>query len=197
LVVTTSGEAIAPRAQNPTAQLLEYLRRGGKIVSRDCSIRLPRVHDDETQHPPAQRPSKKRPDPRVWVRWIAGFSARRSETPQSEASDRTASHEKSKRGTLHDTLMSLPQRLDGSSLPNGVVELLIEDIEAVTRQLLDIHDGRVTPIDPGKCVPWVSIAGPPSAWALALGPERDTSALRLTGDRPLADLVLAALPRHE
>jgi hypothetical protein len=89
-------------------------------------------------------------------------------------------------------LTSVAKLLDGLSLPNGVIELLIEDVEAVARHLLDIHDGRVRLIEPGKCVPWASIAGSPSAWAMALGPERNTSALRLTGDRPLAERVLAA-----
>jgi hypothetical protein len=98
---------------------------------------------------------------------------------------------------VHDTLLSLPKPLDGSSLPNGVIELLIEDSKAALRRLLDIHDGRVTIVEPGRCVPWASIAGPTSAWAMALGPERNTSALRLTGDKPLAERVLAALPRHD
>ncbi len=96
---------------------------------------------------------------------------------------------------VHATLRALPALLDSSSLPNGVVELLIDDFEAPTRQLFDIHDGHVTLLEPGKCVPWACIAGPPTAWALALGPTRDTAALQLTGDRQLARRVLAALPR--
>jgi hypothetical protein len=101
------------------------------------------------------------------------------------------------RSNIHDTFLALPTLLDGSSLPNGVVELLIEDFEAPIRQLLDIHDGRITLIEPGKCVPWACIAGPPAAWATALGPERNLDALRLTGDEPLAQHVLTALPRQD
>jgi hypothetical protein len=97
--------------------------------------------------------------------------------------------------SLQDTLLALPRLLDSSSLPNGVVELLVEDPEASIRQLLDIHDGRVTLVEPGKCIPWASIAGPTIAWAMALGPERNATALRLAGDEPLALRVLAALPR--
>jgi hypothetical protein len=94
---------------------------------------------------------------------------------------------------MHATLRALPTLLDGASLPNGVVELLIEDFEAPTRHLLDIHDGLVTLIEPGQCVPWACIAGPPTAWAKALGPEHNTTDLQLTGDEPLARRVLVAL----
>jgi hypothetical protein len=95
---------------------------------------------------------------------------------------------------VHATLRALPALLDSSSLPNGVVELLIEDFEEPTRQLFDIHDGHITLVEPGECVPWASIAGPPAAWTMALGPQRDTNELRLTGDEQLARRVLAALP---
>jgi hypothetical protein len=95
---------------------------------------------------------------------------------------------------VHATLRALPTLLDSSSLPNGVVELLVEDFEAPARQLFDIHDGRVTHVEPGECVPWACIAGPVTAWALALGPARNTSGLQLTGDKQLAWRVLAALP---
>ncbi len=92
------------------------------------------------------------------------------------------------------TLRALPGLLDCTALPNGVVELVIEDFEAPTRQLFDIHDGRIALVEPGQCVPWASIAGAPIAWSRALGHERDTSALHLTGDAQLARRVLAALP---
>jgi hypothetical protein len=124
---------------------------------------------------------------RRWLRWIAS-STRHAETePQTVPTlpDQL---------DVHATLRALPTLLDGSGLPSGVVELLIEDFEAPTRQLFDIHDGRVTLVEPGKCVPWACIAGPPSAWARALGPERDTTGLQLTGDEQLARRVLAALP---
>lgn len=91
----------------------------------------------------------------------------------------------------------LPTLLDSSSLPNGVVELLVEDLEAPTRQLFDIHDGAITLVEPGAAVPWASIAGPPTAWALALGPDRNLAALDVTGDERLALRVLAALPSRD
>jgi hypothetical protein len=97
---------------------------------------------------------------------------------------------------LHATLRTLPTRLDGSSLPNGVVELLIDDFEAPTRQLFDIQDGCIALVEPGTAVPWASISGTATAWAQALGPECDMTELRLTGDGQLARRVLAALPAH-
>lgn len=97
---------------------------------------------------------------------------------------------------IHATLLSLPALLDSASLPNGVVELVIEDFEAPTRQLFDIHDGRITLVQPGAALPWASISGPPTAWVMALGPDRNLAELHLTGDHRLARRVLAALPPH-
>ena len=124
------------------------------------------------------------------MRWIARSTTRTQ--PTSRASETSGERSLS----VRDTLLELPTLLDGASLPNGVVELLIEDFEAPTRQLFDIDDGRVTLVAPGECVPWASIAGPAPAWEMALGPERDITALRLTGDEPLARRVLAALPHR-
>jgi hypothetical protein len=125
------------------------------------------------------------------MRWLANTTfgqARAERTPTTTPTEPLG---------VHATLRALPTLLDGSSLPNGVVELLIEDFEAPTRQLFDIHDGHVTFVEPGKCVPWACIAGSPAAWALALGATRDTAALQLTGDKQLARRVLAALPRAD
>jgi hypothetical protein len=97
---------------------------------------------------------------------------------------------------VHAIVRVLPTLLDSSSLPNGVVELVIEDLEASTSQLFDIHDGCLALVQPGTIVPWACISGPPNAWASAFGPERNTAELRLTGDERLAELVLAALPRR-
>lgn len=174
---------------------IEHLRRTRKLVSRDCSIRLPHVDlDDKAQQPSADahveqsspdRPKRTRP----WKRWIGGASReeeaqRKSDPPPVDRLDVLA--------TLH----VLPTLLDNSSLPNGVVELLIDDFEEPTRQLFDVHDGNVTLVEPGTAVPWASISGPPTAWVDALGPNRDVSALRLSGDEQLARRVLAALPPH-
>jgi hypothetical protein len=122
------------------------------------------------------------------MRWIAGATGHAA--PKRDTIPTPAD-----RLNVHATLRALPKLLDSSSLPNGVVELLIEDFEAPTRQLFDIHDGRVTLVEPGKCVPWASIAGPPTAWAMALGSERNTTELQLTGDEQLARRVLAAFPQ--
>jgi len=121
------------------------------------------------------------------MRWIA--NATRPADPE-----RTIDRSAPERLDVHATLLALPALLDGSILPNGVVELLIEDFEAPTRQLFDVQDGHIKLVEPGSTVPWASIAGPPTAWAMALGPERNVAGLRLTGDERLARRVLAALP---
>lgn len=139
--------------------------------------------DDETQ----QSTGSVRKRSHSWIRWIAG--ATRPAEPEPPIV--TAPVEQF---DVHTAMRALPRRLESSSLPNGVVELLIEDFEAPTRQLFDIHDGHITLVEPGKAVPWASIAGSATAWATALGPDRDLSALQITGDEQLAQRVLAALP---
>jgi|HubBroStandDraft_6_1064221.scaffolds.fasta_scaffold179241_2 hypothetical protein len=121
------------------------------------------------------------------MRWVARTSR---SSPPEHPQEPAPTEPLSLRATLH----ALPTLLNNSSLPNGVVELLIDDFEEPTRQLFDIHDGHITAVEPGAAVPWASIAGPATAWALALGPERNTSELRLTGDEQLAHRVLTALP---
>lgn len=88
----------------------------------------------------------------------------------------------------------LPELLDARTLPNGVVELVIEDVDTPVRELFDVREGRVCAIEPGSAVPWASIVGPSRAWASALGPKRDPGGLRLVGDAHLARSVLAAMP---
>jgi hypothetical protein len=124
---------------------------------------------------------------RLWMRWIAG--ATRHAKPERPIVAALA-----EQFNVHTALRALPWQLESSSLPNGVVELLIEDFEAPTRQLFDIHDGHITLVEPGKAVPWASIAGSATAWAMALGPDRNPTALQITGDEQLAQRVLAALP---
>jgi hypothetical protein len=150
--------------------------------------------DDETQQSAiepsaAEDPSARAKRPRSWMRW-AGFASRRPKA-RSEQTAISGSH------LSASTLQALPSLLDCSSLPNGVVELVIEDFEDPSRQLFDINDGHITLVAPGQCLPWASISGPPHAWTRALGPERDTTALRLTGDEQLARRVLAALPQPD
>lgn len=144
--------------------------------------------EDETQQPAEDSPVRDKPL-RTWRRWL-GLASHRAK-PNSEQA--TAGHTR----LSADTLQALPSLLDSSSLPNGVVELVVEDSEDPHRQLFDIDDGQVTLVTPGQCLPWASISGPPNAWVRALGPERDTTALQLTGDEQLAKRVLAALPRPD
>jgi hypothetical protein len=162
------------------------------LVSRDCSIRLPRVNsDDKAQQAEGAGPGRGRAKrPRTWKRWIGRPSRK----------DQLARESKSlpvEQLGIHASLRALPTLLDSSNLPNGVVELLIEDFEDPTRQLFDIQDGRIALVEPGAAVPWASIAGPATAWTDALGPERNVDALRLTGDEELARRVLAALPPQD
>lgn len=116
-----------------------------------------------------------------WMRWIAGGRT-------------TAAQAASASSSVCARVRGLPGLLDGSTLPNGVVELVVDDTQTPTRQLFDVHDGVVTLVELGSAVPWASIAGPPAAWTLALGPTRSPDGLRLTGDETLARRVLAALP---
>jgi hypothetical protein len=126
------------------------------------------------------------------MRWISGG---KREPAGAEAS--AGSVEQNASLDVRATIRALPSLLDGASLPSGIVELVVEDLEAPTRQLFDIRDGRIAAIEPGSAVPWASIAGSPTAWALALGPERQLDGLLLTGDELLARRVLAALPASD
>jgi hypothetical protein len=147
------------------------------------------VQSDDKAQQPATGDSGERPKrPSAWKRWIVG-------TPRDDETARECASLPTDQLGLHATLRVLPTLLNSSSLPNGVVELLIDDLEEPARQLFDIHDGHVTLVEPGAAVPWASISGPPTAWADALGPARNIGALRLSGDEQLARRVLAALPR--
>jgi hypothetical protein len=123
------------------------------------------------------------------MRWLTGPADHEA---LADAQDKQANDHFS----VDETLRALPTLLDNAGLPDGVVELLIEDFEAPRSQLFDIHDGHVKLAEPGQCVPWASIAGPPAAWAMALGPQRNTTQLQLTGDEQLARRLLAALPQQ-
>src|SRR6185312_17015466 len=117
--------------------------------------------DDETQQSAiepsaAEDPSARAKRPRSWMRW-AGFASRRPKA-RSEQTAIGGSH------LSASTLQALPSLLDCSSLPNGVVELVVEDFEDPSRQLFDINDGHITLVAPGQCLPWASISGPPHAW---------------------------------
>lgn len=126
---------------------------------------------------------------RFWMRWIKGVAR---EARQAPANDPLAGGGLD----LHRALCLLPERLSAVSLPDGVIELVIDDFEAPARQLFDVRNGQVRLIEPGSAVPWASISGPATAWTMALGAECDVAGLELTGDQHLARRVLAAFPRH-
>lgn len=117
----------------------------------------------------------------AWLRRIAG----REEARQDGDRPGTA-----------PALDLLPHLLDGSPLPNGVVEVVIDDPRSSTRRLFDLHDGEIVVVPPGSAVPWTSIRGSRNAWAAALGCGRDVSQLHHTGEPELAEKVLSALERR-
>lgn len=92
-------------------------------------------------------------------------------------------------------LQALAGQLDGAGLPNGTIELVVEERRGQARCLLDVHDGAIAAIKPGSAVPWASIAGTHDAWAQALR-RGATAGLRLTGEEPLARGLLAAILRR-
>lgn len=90
----------------------------------------------------------------------------------------------------------LPHLLDGSPLPNGIVEVVIEDRQSSMRRVFDVHDGQIVSVEPGSAVPWTSIRGSRGAWTAALGCDRNVSQLHHTGEPELAEQVLSALERQ-
>jgi hypothetical protein len=92
-------------------------------------------------------------------------------------------------------LQALAGRLDGAALPNGVIELVVDERRGQARCLLDVHDGVIAAIKPGSAVPWASIAGTHDTWAQALRVGA-TAGLRFTGEEPLARGLLAAILRR-
>ncbi len=146
--------------------------------------------DDKAQQPTGGASDATPKRSRVLMRWLGiapRGNARKSERGGPDV----------EQPGLRASLRALPAQLDASTLPNGVVELLVEDFEAPIRQLFDIHDGRIALVEPGSAVPWTSISGSAGAWTRALGEEHNTSELRLTGDERLARRVLAALAASE
>lgn len=93
-----------------------------------------------------------------------------------------------------------------AGLPDGTVELTLQEPKGSIRHLLRLHSGRVQPDfeHPGEeqtglqrgggAAPAAAIEGDRSAWMAALGPYVDLSRLRLSGDESLARRVLAAIP---
>lgn len=142
---------------------------------------------DRDEHEHERAPGAKG-DSRFWTRWITA-AFRQDRHPGAYGSTDEASEV-----DVQVALTLLPERLCGSGLPDGVVELVVEDLEAPARRLFDVRNGDVTVLEPGAAVPWASISGPASAWAVALGPDCDVAGLKSTGDEHLARRVLAAFP---
>jgi len=92
-------------------------------------------------------------------------------------------------------LRLLPMLLDRQDPPDGVVEMIIELPGGMERQLFNIVQGHVTPVELGSMMPWARLTGGPGDWIDALGPRCEAGALEITGDRQLALQLLAALPR--
>jgi DNA-binding HxlR family transcriptional regulator len=89
----------------------------------------------------------------------------------------------------------LPTLLGEVTLPNGVVEMVVEQRGETEQHLFDLNEGRLTPIELGVTVPWTRLAGRPQAWIDALGPGCRYQALQITGDQRLGVYLLDALPR--
>jgi DNA-binding HxlR family transcriptional regulator len=101
-------------------------------------------------------------------------------------------HEQVDIGYLLHLLSSL---LEGSELPSGAIETVVERPAApAARYVLRFGDGRHSRAA-GSAVGWARLLGTPDAWVAALGPARDLEALTVLGDESLARRVLEALPR--
>lgn len=151
---------------------------------------------DEAPHSTAVVASRPgRPGTSAWLRRIVSGSRAARYKPSDPVREAALRRAATSEGLdMHARVRLLSELLDARTLPNGVVELVIEDVETPVRELFDVREGRVCAIEPGSAVPWASIAGPSSAWASALGPARDPGGLRLVGDAHLARSVLAAMP---
>lgn len=98
-------------------------------------------------------------------------------------------------------LCQLPALLDGTKLPKGVLEAIIdaydEEEEPIVHRFESV-DGRLQPLV-GAAVAEAKasarIRGDRAAWEAALGPRRDYARLHLVGREPLARKVFDALPR--
>jgi DNA-binding HxlR family transcriptional regulator len=94
------------------------------------------------------------------------------------------------------TLMRLvPAMVEGAPLRGGIVELIIELPGQPTGFVFEIDGGIMRLIKPGPgIVPWSRISGDPDAWVETLvEPPSSRPALRVTGDRQLAERLLGAL----
>jgi DNA-binding HxlR family transcriptional regulator len=101
-------------------------------------------------------------------------------------------------------LCQLPALLDGTKLPKGVLEAIIdaydEEEEPIVHRFESV-DGRlrrladVAAAEAAATKASARIRGDRAAWEAALGPRRDYAGLHLLGREPLARKVFDALPR--
>ena len=100
-------------------------------------------------------------------------------------------------------LCQLPALLDGTKLPTGVLEAIIdaydEEEEPIVRRFESV-DGKLQALAEDTAVKAAAkaaarIRGDRAAWEAALGPKRDYAGLHLGGRQPLARKVFDALAR--
>jgi DNA-binding HxlR family transcriptional regulator len=99
----------------------------------------------------------------------------------------------SERIDIGAVLRLLPTLLEKAGLPDGVIEMIVELPEGIECHLFNIAEGVVEAVEPGSMMAWARIVGGPEGWIGALGPDCDTGALQITGERQLAVQVLRAL----
>jgi DNA-binding HxlR family transcriptional regulator len=100
-------------------------------------------------------------------------------------------------------LCQLPALLDGTKLPKGVLEAIIDaydEEEEPVVHCFESVDGRLQPLagdaaEAAAAKASARIRGDRAAWEAALGPRRDYAGLNLVGREPLARKVFDALPR--
>ncbi len=82
---------------------------------------------------------------------------------------------------------------DVPSLPDGALELTVQDSQRPATRRFEIVQGRLqSPANEAQ--PQASVVGDTRAWIAGLGPERDYAGLSFSGHRALAIRVLEALP---
>jgi DNA-binding HxlR family transcriptional regulator len=100
-------------------------------------------------------------------------------------------------------LGQLPALLDGTKLPKGVLEAIIDAYDEEEDPVVlrfETVDGKLQPLAGDTAAETAAkasarIRGDRAAWEAALGPRRDYAGLRLIGREPLARKVFDSLPR--
>lgn len=90
-------------------------------------------------------------------------------------------------------LRLLPTLLEGTELPDGIIEMIVELPEGFESHLFNVAGGRLEPVEVGSTMPWTRIVGGETEWIRALGPKCDTSELEIVGEDQLATKLLKAL----